>query len=188
MFANVCACIVHSSSAVIAGTASAKLGGVVNHVWHHHVTTMNNAWESCIPYSNPNIYARHRARRRHRDSDLSAPRFHWQSRFPSGGYTHLSDYLPLLPHFWSWLLPRRRSVSWLLSQLEQFVFRSYPGFQMFPGFVSPPESRFRVCLCAICVPRTIRVSASDPVLPRPPGDTHTVHCPGARPIDRIPGV
>ena len=30
---------------------------------------MNNAWESYIPYSNPNIYARHRARRRHRDSD-----------------------------------------------------------------------------------------------------------------------
>jgi hypothetical protein len=29
-----------------------------------------------FPDSNPNIYVRYRAKRRHRDSDLSAPRFH----------------------------------------------------------------------------------------------------------------
>jgi hypothetical protein len=55
-------------------------------------TTLGNP---IVPYSNPNIYVRYRARSRHRDSDLHAPRFHWQSRFPSDGYTHPSDCLPL---------------------------------------------------------------------------------------------
>jgi hypothetical protein len=45
----------------------------------------------------------------------------------------------------------------VISWLGQFVFRSCPGFRMFPGFVTAPEPRFRVCLCAICFPRTIRV-------------------------------
>ena len=44
------------------------------------------------------IYARYRARRRPRDSDLSAPRFHWQSRFPSNSLPLIVLYLPLLPH------------------------------------------------------------------------------------------
>jgi hypothetical protein len=40
-------------------------------------------------------------------------------------------------------------------------------------------------ICAICVPRTIRFSVSDPVVPRTPGDTPPSPLPGARPIDRV---
>jgi hypothetical protein len=76
-------------------------------------TTMNNAWESYIlpyhvPYSNPNIYARYRARRRHRDLEPLGPSIPLPITLPysSNGYTRMSDclplfvlYLPLLPHF-----------------------------------------------------------------------------------------
>ena len=102
---NACARIVHSSSAVVAGTASAKLGGVVttyNQSRDHGEQRLGSYLDT---RSDPNIYVRYRARRRHRDPDSSAPRFHWQPRCPDDGYTHPSDclplfvrYLPLLPH------------------------------------------------------------------------------------------
>ena len=87
----------------------------------------------------------------------------------------------------NWMLPGVYVGTYSTQFGEDGLSECHVGM-CFPDSCHPPESRFRVCLCAICVPRTIRVSASDPVLPRPPGDTHTVHCPGARPIDRIPGV
>jgi hypothetical protein len=103
--ANACARVVHFPSAVVAGTASAKLGGVVttyNQSRDHGEQRLGSYLDT---RSDPNIYVRYRARRRHRDPDSSAPRFHWQPRCPDDGYTHPSDclplfvrYLPLLPH------------------------------------------------------------------------------------------
>ena len=167
---------------------------------------MNSAWESygnpIFPYSNPKIYVRCRARRRHRGSDLSVPtctRFHWQSRFPSDGYNHPSDYLPFLSYTFH---------CYLTYDTDRFR-----GADQFPGWdslcldhvpdfgcvqVSRMCHRSRIPIPCLLM-RDLRsahnpcsaynpCSASDPFFPRLHGDTHTVHCPGARPIDRIPGV
>ena len=86
---------------------------VGSYLWRRVVTTYNQSRDHgeqrlgsyLDTRSDPNIYVRYRARRRHRDPDSSAPRFHWQPRCPDDGYTHPSDclplfvrYLPLLPH------------------------------------------------------------------------------------------
>ena len=46
---------------------------------------------------------------------------------------------------------------------------------------------FPIPCLLICDLRSVcRVGST--VLPRPPGDTHPAHCPGARPIDRVIGA
>ena len=70
--ANACARVVHFPSAVVAGTASAKLGGVVttyNQSRDHGEQRLGSYLDT---RSDPNIYVRYRARRRHRDPDSSA--------------------------------------------------------------------------------------------------------------------
>jgi hypothetical protein len=64
-----------------------------------------------------------------------------------------------------------------------------PGFRIDFRCVSSipnPDSVFAYQLL-MCDLRSAP-SVSDPVLPRPPGDTHPVHCPGARPINRVIGA